>query len=258
MKSSNAYGLSKARTGGVSLIFLCLFYFFVQAPCPAGAEIHVFNDFSYTYNNLTGAGADQSSLTEGLRFLNLLGVNGNGAGKGFDYNFNIGTQLTDDRRIDMQTFLLTHLQAGLTNNVHTLNFGDTFQSFSQYALSTSVKGGSYRFSKDSSSLPDLVFIYGFANPRWDNFKAIGESQVDVLMREVAGGRISRSLVSDLQAGFSVVNSSDNDRISPWDELSDVLSFTLDWEYAPIYGLTIKGESSYSDAVVSPAADEDDI
>jgi hypothetical protein len=258
MRDSKANALSKARTGGVAFIFLCLMNFSVLEPRIARAEINVSNDFSYTYNKLTGAGANQSSLTEGFRFLNLLGVNGNGAGNGFDYNFNIGARFTDDRNTDIQTFLLTHLQAGLTNNVHTLNFGDTFQSFSQYALSTSVKGGSYRFSKESSNLPDLVFIYGFANPRWDNFKGIGQSQDDVLMREVAGGRISRSFFNDLQAGFSVVNSSDHDRISPWDELSDVLSCTLDWEYAPIYGLTIKGESSYSDAVISPTTDEADI
>ncbi len=61
-----------------------------------------------------------------------------------DYNFNLGAKGTDDKRNDIQPFSLTNMQGRFTNKVHTLTIGDTFESFSQYALNTAVKGASYR------------------------------------------------------------------------------------------------------------------
>ena len=96
------------------------------------AEIHVSNDFSYTYNNITGPGKDKSSLTDGYRYLDILGLNGNGKFGTFDYHFNLGAQFTDDRRTDPQTFLLTNLKAGMTNvfialmlEIHFMHFLNT-------------------------------------------------------------------------------------------------------------------------------------
>ena len=240
------------------ILVVCFMCLFLLKAVESNAEIHVSNDFSYTFNDIVGPGKDQSSLTDGFRYLNVLGINGNGTVSGYDYHFNVGTRLTDDKRNDIQTFVLTNLRAGLTNKIHTFNFGDTFQAFSQYSLSTSLKGGSYRFSKNNSGLPEVVLIYGFANSRWDNFHGFGESQIDALYREVAGGKISYSLLEDLKAGFSIVRSDDTDRVNPGDELSEVLSYTLDWEYNPIPGLTINGESSFADATISPSDSEPDV
>ncbi len=217
------------------------------------AEIHVSNDFSYTYNNITGPGKDKSSLTDGYRYLDILGLNGNGKFGTFDYHFNIGAQFTDDRRTDPQTFLLTNLKAGMTNGIHSFNVGDTFHAFSQYGLSTSVKGGSYRFSGKDSGLPEVVFLYGYASPRWDNFHGFGQSYIDTIEREVVGGKISYSLLEDLDVGFSLVSSEDSERVNDTDELYDIVSYTFDWEYNPIPGLTITGESSYADTTYSESS-----
>lgn len=136
----------------MAVCFMCLF---ALHPMNSAAEVHISNDFSYTFNDVAGKGNEQSSLTEGFRYLNILGINGNGTVSRFDYHFNIGSRLTDDRRTDIQTFVLTNLQAGLTNKTHSFNFGDTFQSFSQYSLSTSVKGDLIDFPRTIPVFPRL-------------------------------------------------------------------------------------------------------
>lgn len=222
------------------------------------AEINVSNDFSYTYNRISGTGKDQSSLTEGYRYLDILGINGNGELNEFDYHFNVGAQFTDDRRTDPQTFLLTNLKAGLTNGTHTFNLGDTFEALSQYGLSSSLKGGSYRFGRADSGLPEFTLLYGYARPRWDNFHGLGQSYIDIIKREVFGGKISYSFLEELKVGFSVVSSEDSDRVFDTDELYDIMSYTLDWEYIPIQGLTVTGESSFADTKISASSTTPDI
>jgi hypothetical protein len=238
------------RAWRFTLFMACLLL--ISAP-GVMAEIHVSNDFSYTYNRISGPGKDQSSLTEGYRYLDILGINGNGEFNGFDYHFNVGAQFTDDRRTDPQTFLLTNLKAGLTNNIHTFNLGDTFEALSQYGLSSSLKGASYRFGKADSGLPEFTFLYGYASPRWDNFRGFGQSQIDIVEREVFGGKVSYSFLEELKVGFSVVSSEDSDRIFDTDELYDIMSYTLDWQYNPIPGLTVSGESSFADTKISASA-----
>ncbi|MFO7820776.1 MAG: hypothetical protein R6V56_01760 [Lentisphaeria bacterium] len=224
----------------------------------ASAEVDVSNYFSYTYNSITGPGKDQSSLTDGFRYLNLVNLTGRGELGDFRYYFNLGSQFTDDERKDPQTFLLTNLTLQISNDIHTLILGDTFQAFSQYALSTSLKGGSYRFFSENLNLPEVTFIYGFANPRWDNFNGFGESHIETIEREVLGTKVQYSLTDDLRAGFSIVRTNDSDRINPADELYDIDSYTLDWEYNPIPGLTIDGESSFADTTLSPDSTSSDV
>lgn len=236
---------------GIFVLFLsCIF---TSGPTYSLAEIHVSNDFSYTYNNITGPGKNQSSLTDGSSYLNNLRINGNGRFRDFDYHFNIGSQFTDDRRNDPQNFLLTNLRAGMSNETHSINLGDTFEAFSQYSLSSSLKGGSYKFGKKDSGLPELTLIYGFANSRWDNFHGFGESHINTIYRKVYGGNISYSISEDLDMGFSMITSEDSDRVNPTDELYDIVSYTFDWEYLPIPGLTITGESSFADTTLSPSS-----
>ncbi|MBN2418529.1 MAG: hypothetical protein JXL81_04035 [Deltaproteobacteria bacterium] len=217
------------------------------------AEIHVSNEFTYTYNNITGPGKSQSSLTDGHSYLDVLGVSGNGEFRSFDYNFNIGAQFTDDRRTDPQSFLLTNLKAGITNGVHTVTLGDTFRAFSQYSLSTSLKGGLYSFRQEDSGLPQFDLIYGYAHPRWDNFHGMWDSHIDTIKREVFGGKISYSLLDDLKAGLSVVSTDDSERVNDTDELYDITTYALDWEYTPIPGLTVTGESSFADTTYSASS-----
>ena len=234
-------------------IAVCALIFVSPTQGKAENEFHVSNDFVYTYNDVSGPGGDQSSLTEGFRYLNNLNVTGMGKTEKLDYHIHVGAMFTDDSRSDPQTFSLTNFQGRLSNRIHTLDLGDTFQSFSQYSLATSLKGGSYRFFDETSGLPEVTLIYGFANPRWDNFWGFGQHRIDVVKREVWGGRVKHAFSEQFQAGFSVVQSNDSDRVMVSDELLDISSYTLDWEYGPIPGLTIRGESSLSETSESPQA-----
>ena len=42
-------------------------------------------------------------------------------------------------------------------------------------------------------------------------------------------------------------------VNDTDELYDIVSYTFDWEYNPIPGLTITGESSYADTIYSESS-----
>ena len=243
----------QGRTFEQWIPLICCVYLFLLYPINAGAKIQISNNFTYTYNNVTGPGKDQSPLTDGFRYLTVPRVIGDGKVLGYDYYFNVGARLTDDKQKDVQTFALTTLQAGFTNNCHTINLGDTFQVFSQYSLSTSIKGVTYRFNENSAGFPAVTLVYGFANPRWDNFQGFGPTRIDALYREVAGGNINFSLFEDFTTGFSVVNSNDTNRVVLEDELNKVLSYTFDWAYTPPIGLSINGESSFADTKISPSA-----
>lgn len=219
-------------------------------------EWHLSNDFSYTYNDVSGPGSDQSSLTEGFRYMEVMNLNGSGTADGIDYHFNTGFRLTDDPRNDIRNFALTTLQGRLSKEAHEVSFGDVFQPFSQYSMATAVKGGAYKLT-GAEGLPEVTLIYGYANPRWDNFWDLGYGRVDAITRQAYGGRVQQKLADDFTAGFSVVRSYDSDRVFNTDTLYDSFSTTLDWEYLPIPGLSIRGESSFSDTTESPAADERD-
>lgn len=213
----------------------------------AGAEIHVQNDFSITANDVTGPGSDQSSLTEGIRYLNVFGMNGNGTlNNNYNYNFSVGVKATDDSRNDLKTVSLTNLQVRLNNEVNMFAAGDIFESFSQYALSTAVKGISYRYAGETGRLPEVTFIYGLAYPRWDNFYG-----VDSLKRRVYGARVKQNVNDDFSIGLSGVSSDDSDRENG-SPLYDNRSITADLEYRPIQGLTLRAESSYASTEESPA------
>ena len=152
--------------------FSCLLIFlFLASAVPAYAadnEVHFSNEFSYTYNDITGPGGDDSSsLTRGFRYLNIFGFTGNGTVKELEYNFNLGFKATDDRRNDVATFSPTNIQGRMTNKIHTVNAGDTFESFSQYSLSTAVKGASYRYFNEQKNSPEITMVYGYVLPRWD-------------------------------------------------------------------------------------------
>ena len=66
-----------------------IFFFCLTSTLYAENDLHISNEFSLTHNHISGPGQASSSLTEGLRYLNVLGITGAGQIKGFDYNFNL-------------------------------------------------------------------------------------------------------------------------------------------------------------------------
>ncbi len=225
---------------------------FVASGSHAANEFHFNNDFGYTFNDVSGPGGDtSSSLTRGWRYLNVFGATANGTYKDIDYNLNLGIKGTDDRRNDPTTWSLTNLQGRATNKIHTLTAGDTFESFSQYALSTSVKGGSYRYFNEQKNSPDITMVYGYAYSRWDNI--YGGLDTRAIAREVYGMRVKQNFTPKFYVGGSFVEGRDisRTRLSATDPIYDSNNYTLDAQYQPIQGLTFRGEYSYSHTNLTP-------
>ncbi|MFA6614072.1 MAG: hypothetical protein WCS83_04750, partial [Endomicrobiia bacterium] len=86
-----------------------------------------------SYNDITGPGKASSSLSQGVRHSENLGINIRGDKNDFKYNFNIAGRGTNDERVDPIFVSLTSLQARLEYKNNYLNAGDIFESFSQYS-----------------------------------------------------------------------------------------------------------------------------
>ncbi|MFA5904475.1 MAG: hypothetical protein WC836_11130 [Desulfobacula sp.] len=201
-----------------------------------------------THNHVSGPGSASSSLTEGLRYLDVLGINGDGQVKGFDYNFNFGGKSTDDNRNDVKSFSLTNLQGRITDKINTVNVGDTFESFSQYSMGTSLKGASYRFYDEGANTPDFTIVSGLAYPRWDNVWR--ERETRTIERQAFGSRIKYNFTPEFFAGANLVVSDDDKRIRSTDPLYNNMIYSLDMEYRPVPGLTLRTESAFNDTKLS--------
>ncbi len=208
----------------------------------AEPKIHINNEFYLQYNNITGPGKAQSSLTDGLRYYNMFNIYIRGKQKDFKYSLNAGVKLTDDRKKDIKDVSLTNLQGMITNKIHTVRIGDIFEPFSQYSLNMSLKGISYKYlSKDT--INQLQFVYGIAYPRWDSF---WDDDTKTIKRYVYGARYRRKVLDNkMDIGVSFVYSNDKDRIYATAPLYDNYLYTIDMNYRPIPGLNIYSEFSHS-------------
>lgn len=217
----------------------------------AAHEFHLSNDFSETYNNVTGPGKSQSSLTEGFRFLNVLNVNGSGnITTDWTYAYSLGFKATDDKKNDQQNISLTNLNARFSNKIHTINLGDSFESLSQYTLNTGLKGASYRYAAGGT---EITLISGLAYPRWDNIFSIGYGQIKSQERLAWGARGKQEIFDGLSVALNVAGARDTTRMSPTDMMYDQnIIYSMDWEYKPMTGLTFRGESAYSTEKKSPS------
>jgi len=210
----------------------------------AQSEFHASNEFSVTQNEVSGAGKNASSLTRGLNYLEVLNLYGSGAKGAWNYNYTAGGKATDDLRNDTKKLSLTNIQGRATNNVHTVTAGDVFESFSQYSLATSLKGASYRYNKESSGLPEVTGVFGWAYPRWDSVWK--DPVTRSINRQAAGLRVKQAINPDLWAAGSYVGAKDTGRIGVTDALYDAKNYTFDFGYGPMPGLTAAGEYSLSD------------
>jgi len=215
-------------------------------------EFHASNELSFTNNSVTGDGKSASSLTEGLNYLETLNLYGSGkTARGWNYNYTAGAKATDDLRNDAKKVSLTNIQGRAANDVHTITVGDVFESFSQYALATSLKGGSYRFMKEGAKLPEVTAVMGWAYPRWDSVWK--DPAARIRSRQAAGLRLKQNVNDGFWAGLSAVSAKDTGRINATDPLYNAKNYALDFNYAPMPGLTAAGEYALSDMDLSASA-----
>jgi hypothetical protein len=215
-------------------------------------ELRLTNDLSVTHNEITGEGHQQSFLTEGTHYLEVFNLYGYGNIGEYEYNFNLGAKATNDQRHDAEKLSLTDLKGSISNQIHTLTAGDIYEAFSQYTLNTAVKGLSYRYENIMTRLPDVTLLTGVAYSRWDNFWG-----TDTVERNVIGLRARQHLSGDLWLALNYVESKDSDAVPGMSEF-DTQTFGFDWEYLPIIGLTIRGESAWISTEESQASEDSEI
>ncbi|MFA7675704.1 MAG: hypothetical protein WCY38_06520, partial [Endomicrobiia bacterium] len=196
-----------------------------------------------SYNDITGPGKASSSLSQGVRHSENLGINIRGDKNDFKYNFNIAGRGTNDERVDPIFVSLTSLQARLEYKNNYLNAGDIFESFSQYSLNTSLKGVSYKYNNNSGRYPEISAVFGSAYPRWESW--FKDAKAKSINRTVYSANIKQDLTDNLKLGLTALKSDDSQRVTDTDPLYDNNLYSINGEYKPLQGLSIAGEAAIS-------------
>jgi hypothetical protein len=223
------------------------------ASCLTAAEEEVTrrisNELELNYNNVSGAGAAQSTLTEKFNLIENIQLNQGVDAEKRSYWLNLGGRGTDDRTVDLRPLSLTNLQLKMGSGPNRWTLGDTFEFFSQYTLSSSLKGLAYTFDSDSDRIPAVTLIYGVGYPRWDSF--YGPARVKSIRRQAYGVRAAQQLGDAWTFGLQLLQVDDSKRVNPTDPLYEGPVYGFDWQYKPFEGLMIAGESAFSNADESP-------
>jgi hypothetical protein len=221
-------------------------------------NIRITNDLTLGYNSISGDGKDQSSLSKGYRYLNILGINGNGKlSNGYEYQYLGGFKFTDDIRNDIKNISLTNLQARFSNNINAYTAGDVLEYYSQYTLNSALKGLSYRYTDANSKLQNVGLIYGMAYPRWDS--VAGVEEVKTIRRHAMGGTIRHMFNTEWTAGFTAVGAFDQTgtRVVDTDPAYTNGVYAVDAEYNPFPGLIVNSELALSAATIKVKDTADD-
>lgn len=208
--------------------------------------MHFQNETSLTLNGVSGPGANQSTLTQDNAYMNTLSLSMNSD----TLYMNLGGRGTDDRTADLKNLSLTNFQLRKTMGNYVFNLGDTFETFSQYGLGSALKGASVRYRNSGKRSPELSFVAGYAYPRWDSL--YGDKDVKAIRRTAYGINIKEDLSEMWTAGLHFVNTDDSGRINASDPLYDGNVYSAYWEYKPFEGLSLTGESAFSNTTESPA------
>jgi len=216
-------------------------------PPPPAHQIHGTNEYTATNNSVSGPGKSQSQLTQGVRSLDVFNTTCSGpVSGGWSYACLFGLKLTDDPVNDSKMASITNLTFKVKNKDHLFNAGDSLQEISQYTLNTGLKGLSYNFAREGSSLPEISLIYGLAYPRWDNVFGVGYGTSYALERKVWGAKIRKEVVENLQVALNATGTLDRNQLTPADQAyGHTYVYSTDLEYKPIPGLTIISETAFS-------------
>ncbi|GAB1402202.1 hypothetical protein MASR1M68_11130 [Elusimicrobiota bacterium] len=191
-----------------------------------------------SYNEITGPGKASSSLSEGVRHFENLGINVRGSKSDLKYQLNVSGRATNDERVDPIFVALTSLQARFEYKNNFLNMGDIYEAFSQYSLNTALKGVSYKYKNSSTGTPEISAVFGSAYPRWESW--FKDAKAQSINRTAYGANIKQELTDTLKLGFTALKSDDSQRITDTDPLYNNTLYSLDGEYRPIPGLSISG------------------
>ncbi len=244
------------RKGWLAALLACGLLAACGLPAADEHELNGSLELSGTYNRVSGAGKDQSPLTPGYRYFNTLNLFGNGPLAGdFEYFYNLGLRTTNDEAMDVERLSLANLQFRMTDRKLTLAAGDIFETFSQYSLSSALKGVSFKYADPDANRPEITLVYGIAYPRWESFWK-HRDYTRAIERQAWGVSVHHKLLPDLRAGLSYLRTKDHVRVNNAD-LYNTDIYAADWEWTPIQGLSIQGESAMSKAAVTDVTEATD-
>lgn len=232
----------------ISKYRLLLLLGIVVGVCNADAKdtftFRAHNDGYIQYNTIHGKGSAQSMLQEGWGYYDQFNLYTRGKTEEYNYYLNLGIKATNDRTKDVKDLSLTTIKGHFSNKNHTLQAGDVYESFSQYALNAPLKGVSYEYKNDSGS-EKVQLVAGESLPRWDS---LWSDATRSNKRHVYGGRYSHNFSPLLSLGVSAVASDDDEHDLVYSSIPLYRNYlgTLDLSYRPLHGLIVTAEYSYSD------------
>ena len=156
------------------LIVIAACFFLFSTPF-SRAKAQVSNNFPYGYNKTKDKGKDQSSLTEGSNYLNILDISGDCVPGNFDYFFNIDARFTDDsERVNSNDGLYDIVSYTLDweytpfpnlNLTGESSFADTTLSPSADAADTEMGGYAHKLTATGDGRPGrFTFQYERISP----------------------------------------------------------------------------------------------
>lgn len=205
-------------------------------------------------NSVSGPGAGTSTFNNAGGYVSNYTLHSAWGNEKSEFSFDMAGRYTADPTVDPTLYSFTNLRLRMAGSGRVFNAGDTFESFSQYSLSSGLKGLSYKMNEGSTTAPAVTFVYGYAYPRWDGFNPSQDTRS--MKRLVYGANVRKSLSPYFTAGLSLVRSDDSDRVYASDTLYDTDAYSFDWEYKPIPAVSIRGESCLADTTLSPGGAAD--
>lgn len=228
------------QTRTIPVFFLAILL--IGATPSVAFEFHSSLDTELANGNVTGPGTAGYSVDENLSYRADFHLIGNKEIDNSDQLLALGLGLGSDLGMGSRTIALSGLKWEMATDNYGLKAGDVMESFSQYSLSSSLKGLSY-----TQSFHDLevTLTGGYAYPRWENIyaaKDVPATQRQVIGARVGSGKASRS---ETAYGINVVSSTDLGGLNPSDKLYSNVVLAGDTEFRPIPGLTVRALGALS-------------
>ena len=132
------------------------------------------NTGEYYFNDVDGPGVDSSYLERGGSVLNELSLRVDYDGPAVDYQSDLVLRATDNRRLDDEDFSVERLTLRRRGTRTDTAVGDFFGSFSQYSLTTTLKGAQWQWLPSTNR--HGLQVTGIAGVRKSNWEYLWQDE----------------------------------------------------------------------------------
>lgn len=169
---------------------------------------------TFVRHNSVGGNTSRSFFQEGWFYeehvsLQQVGVNG----RGNDYQFEMDFRVTNEDRVDPDTFLLQNFAYREWNERWLLEVGDIFHEFNHLTLNRNIKGVGFTRFPNYGEKWKTTFLVGVDKSRWRDLFV--DTPRESLTRWVMGMRVEREFRNKRdQVGFNIVTAKDSATSAP--------------------------------------------